>query len=171
MLISDFRDRSLTTALTTTLGTRWRLVTDRVMGGLSQGDATLVERADRPCLALTGDVSLANNGGFIQLNAELAPAGSDFDARRFAGIRLQVIGNDESYGVHLKTAAMAYPWQSYRASFVAGPHWVEVRLPFSDFEPHRIERPLELERLRRLGIVAIGRAFHADLCIAEIGFY
>ena len=35
----------------------------------------------------------------------------------------------------------------------------------------RLETPLDVTRLRRLGLVAIGRAFHADLAVAEIGFY
>jgi transposase InsO family protein len=44
-------------------------------------------------------------------------------------------------------------------------------LPFAGFAPHRTERPLNLARLRGVGIVAIGREFEADIAIADIRFY
>jgi hypothetical protein len=66
---------------------------------------------------------------------------------------------------------VARPWQSYRQSFVARPEWQTVRLPFAGFEPHRIAAPLDLSTLRRIGIVAIGRAFHADIAIAGVRFH
>ena len=54
---------------------------------------------------------------------------------------------------------------------MASPEWRDVLLPFADFEPYRIGTPLDASRLVRLGVVAIGRAFHADLCLAEAGLY
>jgi len=39
------------------------------------------------------------------------------------------------------------------------------------FEPHRLETPLDVTRLRRIGLVAIGRAFFADLAVARLAFY
>jgi hypothetical protein len=63
------------------------------------------------------------------------------------------------------------PWQSYRGRFRAGPEWREIRLPFDGFEPHRIGVPLDAGKLRSLGLVAIGRAFTAELCVAEVGLY
>jgi hypothetical protein len=44
-------------------------------------------------------------------------------------------------------------------------------LPFTAFQPYRISQPLDLQTLRRLGVVAIGREMRADLCIARIGLY
>jgi hypothetical protein len=46
-----------------------------------------------------------------------------------------------------------------------------MRLPFDRFEPHRLTVPLDLRHLRRLGLVAIGRAFHADLAVSVVGLY
>jgi hypothetical protein len=46
-----------------------------------------------------------------------------------------------------------------------------VQLPFSDFVPHRVEAPLDLAQVRRIGLVAIGRAFRADLRVARVEFY
>ena len=164
MLIHDFSNRSMMSHL----GTEWRAVSDRVMGGVSEPDIALDEIEGRPCLRLTGNVRLENNGGFIQAALDLAPDGGLLDARPYAGVRIRVRGNGERYGVHLRTPDAERPWQSYRAQFVAAPAWSEVELAFGAFEPYRLDAPLDLGRLRRLGIVAIGRAFAADLTVSEI---
>jgi hypothetical protein len=148
----------------------WRLVTDQVMGGVSQGRLRLETRDGAAGLCLRGDVRLENNGGFVQMARDLA-GGGDLDASDFDGIRLRVYGNGETYGLHLKTADVRFPWQSYRAAFAAPPAWREIRLPFAAFAPHRVDAPLDVRRLRRLGLVAIGRAFAAELCLAEIALY
>lgn len=156
------------------LGTPWRAVTDQVMGGISEGSMTrgLVEA--RQALCLRGEVSLANNGGFVQAILDLTPpqgGTGGLDASAFTGVRLLVRGNGERYNLHLKSTATLLPWQSYRATFIADPHWREVRLPFETFEPHRLVQRLDTRRLTKLGILGIGRDFHAEVCVAEVGFY
>ena len=153
------------------LGTRWRGVSDRVMGGVSQATVVVEQHAGRRCLRLSGEVSLENNGGFVQMALDLDPHGGFLDASGFSGIRLAVHGNAERYSVHLRSADALRPWQSYRAEFEALAEWREVRLPFSGFAPYRLQAPLDLTRLRRVGVVAIGRAFTADLGVAEIALY
>jgi hypothetical protein len=152
------------------IGTDWRVVTDTVMGGVSSGSLVPTEVAGWPCLRLSGDVSLENNGGFLQASLDLSPAGT-LDARGFHGVELDVYGNRERYNLHLRTLDTGIVWQSYRASFVAEPCWRTVRLPFSEFRPYRIDQPLDLQTLRRLGVVAIGRTMQADLCISRIVLY
>ena len=120
---------------------------------------------------MRGEVSLENNGGFVQMALDLAPDGSVVDASEWRGIELDVMGNDEDYSVHLRTDAVARPWQSYRQSFRAGALWQTVQLTFADFTPHRIEVPLDVRRLRRIGLVAIGRAFTADLAVGGMRFF
>jgi hypothetical protein len=151
-------------------GTDWELVTDRVMGGVSSGRLAPEEVLGRPALRLTGDVSLENNGGFVQMALDLAPGAGPVDASGFSGLAFEVTGNGEEYGVHLRTADVARPWQSYRATFIASPDWRRVELPFAGFEPHRIEAPFDRARLRRIGLVAIGRKFHADLALGRLEF-
>lgn len=51
------------------------------------------------------------------------------------------------------------------------PEWQSLRLAFADFVPHRTGVSLNLEHLRRLGIVAIGRAFTANLALGGVRFY
>jgi hypothetical protein len=157
--------------LISTLGTPWRGFSDQVMGGISQETLALTEIAGRRCLRLTGDVRLENNGGFIQMTLDLAPDGRTFDASSYVGVLLTVRGNGEKYGVHLRTPACVRPWQSYRARFVAKPEWREIRLPFDRLEPYRLTEALDINQLRRLGLVAIGRAFYADLAISTVGLY
>lgn len=167
MLIHDFSNRSMKSHL----GTEWRAVSDRVMGGVSDPDIALDEIEGRASLRLTGNVRLENDGGFIQASLDLAPADGTLDASGYRGVRLVVRGNGERYSVHLRTPDNVRPWQSYRAQFTATPDWQTVYLPFSAFTPHRLDAALDITRLRRLGLVAIGRAFSADLAIAKIAFY
>ena len=101
----------------------------------------------------------------------MQPSGETLDASDYTGVRLVVRGNGERYSVHLRTPDNVRSWQSYRAHFTAGADWETIYLPFEDFTPHRLDAPLDITRLRRIGLVAIGRAFHADLAVCELGFY
>jgi hypothetical protein len=148
----------------------WRLVTDGVMGGVSQGRLLPAQIEGRDCLRLSGSVRTENNGGFVQMAYDLddhtRAAVSGFD-----GIRLSVYGNGEDYNLHLRTADLQLPWQSYRTTFRSTRSWSVVELPFAAFEPHRIRTGLSLERLQRIGIVAIGRPFEVDLCVTDMSFF
>ncbi len=151
--------------------TAWRGFSDRVMGGVSRESVTDEVIDGEACVRLAGDVRLDNNGGFIQIAMDLAPPGRTLDASEFQGVTIRVRGNGETYGAHLRTADTARPWESYRAAFDAVPRWTDIRIPFDDFRPHRLSAPLDVTRLRRLGLVAIGRAFHADLAVARVALY
>jgi len=152
-------------------GTRWAVVTDRVMGGLSSGQLARRDWRGRPCLRLTGDVSLANDGGFLQAALDLATGGGPVDASAWAGVAVTVAGPAETYALHLRTTDITRPWQSYRAAFAVTPDWAEHRLPWSAFAPHRTDAPFAPSRMRRIGLIAIGRAFRADLMVADLRFY
>lgn len=150
--------------------TGWRLVTDGVMGGVSSGALAEASQDGLPCMRLQGQVSTANNGGFIQAAQDIAPAVSA-GLEAFDGVRVMLRGNGESYNIHLRTSDLWLPWQSFRLTAVATDEWRTLRLPFADFTSYKTRVPLRPERLRRLGIVAIGRDFAADVCIGEVGFF
>jgi hypothetical protein len=156
--------------LGSSLGRPWRLVTDSVMGGVSTGRLTVDRLAARDCLRLTGAVSLENNGGFVQAALDLDDR-RPFDASAYDGIELDVLGNGEPYNVHLRTAGMWLPWQAHRATFDTTGEWRTVRLPFTAFAPYQVTGQFDRSRLRRIGLVAIGRAFDADLCVARLALY
>ncbi|MGY8814618.1 MAG: CIA30 family protein [Gammaproteobacteria bacterium] len=167
MLIDDFTKKNFIS----TLGTCWRSVSDQVMGGISSFSITRCIIDDRPCLRLRGEVYLENNGGFIQAALDLVSVNDMFDASEYTGVRLSVRGNNEKYSIHIRTVDNVRPWQSYRADFTAGTKWKSIDLAFEKFAPHRLQTPMDITRLRRIGLVAIGRAFHADLAVCELSFY
>ena len=154
-----------------TIGTRWELLSDRVMGGISSGRLSREPVAGRMANRMRGEVSLANNGGFIQMALDLDRMGVPVDCRTWQGIEIDVAGNGEDYGLHLRTVDLTRPWQSYRQGFRAEADWRTIRLPFAGFAHHRTEVPFDPGRIRRLGLVAIGRAFTADLALAAIRFF
>lgn len=148
----------------------WRVISDTVMGGVSSGSLVPTVVEGRVCLRMTGAVSLENNGGFVQASLDLSAAGL-LDAGEYAGIEIEVFGNGETYNLHLRTDDTRIVWQSYRASFQAEPSWQTLRFPFASFQPHRIDQPLDTRKLRRLGVVAIGREMQADISIARLLLY
>jgi hypothetical protein len=87
--------------LKSNLGIEWRLVTDQVMGGISSGKLTLDIYRGRDCLRMQGDVSTENNGGFVQIALSLSD-NDNFDASAFAGIVMEVAGNNEDYNIHFR---------------------------------------------------------------------
>jgi hypothetical protein len=129
MLIDNFNDEDLVSIL----GSRWSCVSDKVMGGISEGFISHDVINGRPCLRMTGDVRLENEGGFIQAALDMTHCGDPLDASVFSGLRITVLGNNKKYSVHLRT--------------------------------------LDNVRPRRIGLVAIGRAFYSDLAISELSFY
>jgi len=148
----------------------WRLVTDRVMGGRSSGELLPGHYLGKSCLRLRGLVSTASNGGFVQMALDLA-GGEYYDASRYDGLELEIAGNGENYNLHPRTSNLWLPWQSYRAPFNAGPQWRKIRIAFDEFEAYRTSSRFQADRLIRIGVVAIGRDFEADLCVGSLSLY
>jgi hypothetical protein len=168
LLIDDF---SLDDGLST-WGTRWRMFTDRVMGGVSRGEHAFETINGRRCVHLQGDISLKNNGGFIQVALPLRKKKKrTFNASAYKGVRLWVMGNGETYHVHIRNSKTWLPWQYYGAPFTANGEWHMVEIPFSEFKPSRLKKKFNPRRLKRIAVVAIKKEFHADIAVARIEFY
>ena len=148
---------------------------DSVSVPVSQGAhlPTLFVPHDVPgCVAPeTGAVSLDNNGGFVQIAFDLTETGACLDASAWAGVQLDVYGNGETYDIRIRTDQIARPWQSFRAAFTAPATWSTVTIPFAGLIPHRTEARFDPTRLRRIGILAIGREMQADISIASFRLY
>ena len=166
LLIDDFSREGVSA-----LGTSWQTFTDRVMGGVSDGQAAFETLDGKRCLRLRGRVSLENQGGFVQTALPLAKEGGSLEVSAFKGVRLLVKGNGHKYYIHLRTDDTRLPWQYYAAGFDAGPDWTSVDIPFSAFEPENLRPALDTRKLRRLAIVAAKKAFAADVAVARIEFY
>jgi hypothetical protein len=150
------------------LASGWTVILDRVMGGRSSGTAAVETVAGRRALRLRGTVSLENGGGFVQVARPFDMSGATFDARAYQGLGLTVRAGTGSYFLHLRTADTRAPWEHYRAALPAGPEWATVVVRWSDFTPRSLRAPLDPGRLVRLGLVAAGGAFEADVALAVL---
>jgi hypothetical protein len=117
---------------------------------------------------MTGRVSTANRGGFIQMRINLEappPEGTS--------VRLLVRGNEQRYFVHLRTTGTVLPWQYYQAGFDATRSWTEVRLPLEAFAASGALLRAEPRpgTLTSLAVVAYGRDHDAEVEAREVGFY
>lgn len=150
---------------------RWEYVADRVMGGVSNGGMRQETYRGRAATVLRGDVSLENNGGFVQIAFDLQDERAWLNAERWDGIEIDVCGNDEIYDLRLRTTQLSRPWQSFRTTFTATRDWSTLQVPFDAFEPHRTEAAFKPQELRRIGILGIGRVFRAEVAVARVGLY
>ncbi len=112
---------------------RWRVVVDGVMGGLSSG--RVEQRASG--LRFSGDLRLENNGGFSQIRAPIergALEGAD-------GLEIEVRGDGRTYIFDARVANRRMNASSYQQTFdTAEDAWITVRLPFADFRFHAFGR-------------------------------
>ena len=149
--------------------TRWRFFTDQVMGGVSTGGVTFAQEDGLNFARMTGRVSTANRGGFIQMRLDLVsppPEGT-------TGVRLIVRGNGQRYFVHLRTGGTLLPWQYYQAGFEVSESWTEIRLPLDAFTAsgallRSVPTPGSLSSV---AVVAYGRDHDARIDVREVGFY
>jgi hypothetical protein len=140
------------------------------MGGVSSGKLTPDIIEQQPCLHMQGEVRLDNNGGFVQIALDVSDDVLK-NIQNYQGITLAIRGNNERYNIHLRSDDLWFPWQSYRASFSATPQWQTLRILFSEFKPYRTSTALDISELTRIGVVAIGREFDADLCLGKVGLF
>lgn len=148
---------------------RWEFISDQVMGGVSTGRVRLEEAGGSPVLRLTGRVSTANNGGFIQARLKLV----ERIAASATGLELRLRGNGQAYYIHARTSGTVLPWNFYQARFDAPEAWSTVRVPFSAFtaQGRMLRKALKPEAVKSIAIVAYGRDHEADISVASIGVY
>jgi hypothetical protein len=149
--------------------TRWRFFTDQVMGGISTGSVTFAKEDGQTFARMTGRVSTANNGGFIQMQLDLTTPPPD----SATGVRIVVRGNSQNYFVHLRTGGTLLPWQYYQAEFSVTENWSEVRLPLTAFIASSafLRDVPRLSSLTSLAVVAYGRDHDALIDVQQIEFY
>ena len=149
---------------------KWCFVTDKVMGGISNGSLEFKQEDETYFYRMTGELSLENNGGFIQFRTKIEnhPKG-----KSFKGVRLRVRGNNNEYTVHIRTKYLFLPWQYYEAAFQATGTWTTIELPFATFRKSNFYQPsyVSSQDIKTIGIVAIGREFVAEIDLASIELY
>ena len=149
---------------------KWFFITDKVMGGRSEGKVEIDKMQKKICYRMSGNVTTENNGGFIQIRSLLKPNinGSDYE-----GIYFKVFGNNKKYFIHLRTQYTVAPWQYYSFGFEANEEWLEIKVPLEEFKKSNFYQPksLKKQKIQTIGLVAAFDDFDADICLAEIGFY
>ena len=148
---------------------QWVYLTDRVMGGISEGTAQFEDQGIDQVIRLSGEVSTANNGGFIQVRSPVLWEA----AKGKTGIRLTVKGNGDQYFLHIRSTDTRLPWHYYQHSFQASGAWSEISLPFEDFEKSLslLRATLGQSKIKTIGIVAYGKDYSADVSVKRLEFY
>ena len=146
----------------------WQFFTDQVMGGVSEGNANIISDGSENYVRLEGSVSTANNGGFIQIRADIHTA-----KKEAKGIIIKAKGNGENYYIHLRTSGTVLPWQYYQIKFPTSQNWNEIKLPFANFERSSswISKKVTADKIKTIGIVAYGKNHNAELDVSYLSFY
>ena len=149
----------------------WQYISDQTMGGVSNGQAVLDKEGDMIFARLTGNVSTANNGGFIQIRTNFSFVDLINTNKDLKGVLLNTKGNGETYHIFIRTSEDRSYRDFYSATFTANDNWEIVDLPFTKFKHRYSNRSLDGNDIRTFGIVAYGRDFFSDVSVSEISFY
>ena len=149
----------------------WQYISDQTMGGVSDGQAILDKDGDMIFARLTGNVSTANNGGFIQIRTNFSFVDLININKDLKGVLLNTKGNGETYHIFIRTSEDRSYRDFYSATFTTNDNWEIVDLPFSKFKHRYSNRSLDGNDIRTFGIVAYGRNFYSDVSVSEISFY
>ena len=149
----------------------WQYISDQTMGGVSEGQAILDRDGDMIFARLTGNVSTANNGGFIQIRTNFSFVDLINTNKDLKGVLLNTKGNGETYHIFIRTSEDRSYRDFYYATFTANDNWEIVDLPFTKFKHRYSNRSLDGNDIRTFGIVAYGRDFYSDVSVSEISFY
>jgi len=149
----------------------WQYISDQTMGGVSEGQAILDKDGDMIFARLTGNVSTANNGGFIQIRTNFSFVDLINTNKDLKGVLLNTKGNGETYHIFIRTSEDRSYRDFYSATFTANDNWEIVDLPFTKFKHRYSNRSLDGNDIRTFGIVAYGRNFYSDVSVSEISFY
>jgi monofunctional biosynthetic peptidoglycan transglycosylase len=133
---------------------RWYVVNDSVMGGISnsqvlQNDGNLV---------FTGNVSLANNGGFASIRTLL-----DVQSQDITKIMLRVKGDGQTYQLRLRTNEYMDGAAYTRSFSTTKSEWLNIEFLPEDFQLTHRSRLLEqqptinFKDVRQLGFMIAGK--------------
>lgn len=127
----------------------WTSVNDGVMGGVSKGG---FQRTAQGTLLFSGELSLANNGGFASIRTEERQQ----DLSAMKAIVVKSRGDGRTYWVELRTSGQMGA-SSYRADLptTAG-EWRELRIPLADFKLQAFGRALPFKALNPAAVASVG---------------
>jgi len=113
--------------------TRWRVVVDGVMGGLSSGS---VEQSSDGMM-FEGKLRLENNGGFSQIRTPIEKGSLEYAD----GIEIEVRGDGRTYIFDARVANFRVMAGSFQQTFeTVDDEWKTIRLPLAEFKFHSFGR-------------------------------
>ena len=133
---------------------RWYVVNDSVMGGISNSQV-LYENDN---LVFTGNVSLANNGGFASIRTLL-----DVQSQDITKIMLRVKGDGQTYQLRLRTNEYMDGAAYTRSFSTTKNEWLNIEFLPEDFQLTYRGRLLEqqptinFKDVRQLGFMIAGK--------------
>jgi monofunctional biosynthetic peptidoglycan transglycosylase len=133
---------------------RWYVVNDSVMGGISNSQV-LYENDN---LVFTGNVSLANNGGFASIRTLL-----DVQSQDITKIMLRVKGDGQTYQLRLRTNEYMDGAAYTRSFSTTKSEWLNIEFLPEDFQLTYRGRLLEqqptinFKDVRQLGFMIAGK--------------
>ena len=147
----------------------WEFISDQVMGGVSLGRFEVLKEKSVNFLRMTGNVSLENNGGFIQVRKKVYQS-IEGNIKR---IKLTTRGNRSDYFIHLRTKYTILPWQYYQLKFKVSYQWQTKILNINEFtrSGSLLPKVINPRYIKSIALVAFGREHDVELDIAEIIFF
>lgn len=115
--------------------TSWRVVDDVVMGGVSSGYFEVNEKGNG---LYTGEISLANNGGFSSLRYRF----DKINVENFSKVFLKIKGDGKKYQFRVKDNSQND--YSYIQTFETSKEWELVEINLSDMYPAFRGRNLDM---------------------------
>ena len=146
----------------------WSMISDQVMGGVSEVNFYELEEEGNKFYRLEGVVSTANNGGFIQSVVRIKE-----NTNGYKGLRIKVRGTIDKYYIWIRTPASRFPWDRYLVSFEPEKDWSVIEIPFSKFKKSNfyMKKNMNANRIKTIAFAAYGKDFNAQLDIANIEFF
>lgn len=136
---------------------RWQVVNDGVMGGLSQGKIQWDEAEN--IMIWSGKVSLENNGGF----ASIRTAPQRYQTGNFKNVILRVKGDGKTYKFRMRPSGN-FDGIAYSLDFeTKKDEWTEITLSTNDFQPTFRGRiypqygTIKTENLQQIGFLIAGK--------------
>jgi hypothetical protein len=122
---------------------KWIVVNDGVMGGLSKGKLI---RTPEGYGKFTGNVSLANNGGFTSIRCNLPKT----EASGTSKITFRIKGDGKDYQFRVRHHPMGY--QSYIYDFSTTGEWQTIEFSMNEMYPERHGRRLNIPNFDKSAI-------------------
>lgn len=126
----------------------WQIVNDAVMGGMSVGDFRL--NTDNQAV-FSGEVSLANNGGFTSVRYRPQNTISIGDNTQLV---IRVKGDGKSYQCRIKGDSQQA--HAYITSFVTTGEWQDITIDLSSMYPSFRGRRLDIPNFDQTTIAELG---------------